>query len=240
MNLKTAKIKNITKIGTRNVINLTVNKNHTFITENGIITHNCDYLSIQAQGILRMALEEYSENARFILTCNYENKIIPAIKSRCQHFHFKNPPKDAILERCLNILISEEIEFDPEDVEKLVTVGYPDMRKIINLLQQNTLAGKLTNISSEGSGTSDVKLALLELLKEKKLREARQLVCSQVTTDQFEDIYRFLYLNLDKVFQDINQYEASLVILAKYLYQHQSSADVELNFTALMIEIGRL
>lgn len=199
-----------------------------------------DYISIQAQGILRGAIEDFSESARFILTCNYDNKIIPAIKSRCQHFHFKNPPREAVLERCLNVLLAEGIDFLPDDVERLVSAAYPDIRKTINLIQQHTIDGRLQLGALSDASTDDVKLKLLDLVARRQLREARQLVCSSVAGDQLEEIYRLLYQNVERLFKDPDRIDTALVLIAKYLYQHQLVSDPEINIAALFCELSKI
>ena len=199
-----------------------------------------DYLGIQAQGILRVVLEDGYENARFILTCNYDNKLIPAIKSRCQHFHLKNPDRDGILERILNVMISEEIEFDPDDVDRLISIAYPDIRKMIALVQQNTVDKVFKLHDASGSGDTTIKNQIIDFIKSKKFTEARKYICDNVSTDQFEDLYRFMYQNVNLLTQDQYKTDCCVVIIAKYLYQHQSVADVEINFAACMIEISRV
>ena len=98
-----------------------------------------DYITQQGQGILRMLMEEFSDNARFILTCNYENKIIPAIKSRVQQFRFKASNHDDVTEYAASVLISEHVKFQIHLLDLYVSAGYPDVRKIVNMLQQNTI-----------------------------------------------------------------------------------------------------
>ena len=105
-----------------------------------IILDEADYLSPNAQAALRGTMEKYSNSMRFILTCNYPNKIIPAIHSRCQGFHIQNLDKNEYTARMAEILLTEEVEFDLEVLDTFVKTTYPDMRKCINLCQQNVKA----------------------------------------------------------------------------------------------------
>ncbi len=199
-----------------------------------------DYLSPNAQAVLRQLMEEYSDTARFILTCNYENKIIPAIKSRCQQFRFTKPNRDAVLLFTGDILIAEKVKFTLEQLEGYVSVGYPDIRKIINLLQQNTIDGKLLPLNQTETG--DYKFKLLELIETGDWIGARKLACEQVSAEEWEETFKFLYENLDKSpsFTQRDKWEAGIVIIADHLYKHSLVADPEINAAAMFIRLGQI
>ena len=198
-----------------------------------------DYITPNGQAVLRRLMEEYSEQVRFILTCNYENKIIPAIKSRCQHFRFKASNQDDITEYVCKILLAENVKFDLDLLDKYVAVGYPDIRKIVNLLQQSTNDGVLGDISQTGED-SDYKFALLDALNDDNWQQARTLACGNVAAEEWEDVYRFLYENLDKApkFQDQSKWEEGMVIIAEHLYKHSLVADPEINAASMFIQLG--
>lgn len=199
-----------------------------------------DYMSLPAQGMLRAVLEENSDTCRFICTCNYENKIMPAMKSRMQHLRFKAPLQDDVLIRMFEILTLEGIDFDPETVDKYVTQAYPDIRKIINNLQLNTSNGKLNPPTEESEG-GDYKFKLLDLIVAGDLRELRKLVCEQCSGDQFNEIYEFLYRNIQrhpKYANDRNAYENALCILLDGVYKHSLVAIPHLNFEATVIKLN--
>lgn len=198
-----------------------------------------DYITANGQAVLRRLMEEYSEQARFILTCNYENKIIPAVKSRCQQFRFKASDKDAITEYAAKILIEEGIKFDLTLLDNYVAVGYPDIRKIVNLLQQNSHDGKLDAISQDAD-SGDYKFELLDHISSNNWTKARTLVCANVTAEEWEDVYRFLYENLHKSekFTDRDSWERGMVIIADHLYKHALVADPEINAAAMFIRLG--
>lgn len=200
-----------------------------------------DYLSLNAQAVLRNMLEgELTDHARFIFTCNYENKIMPAIKSRCQHFRFKAGDKIDITEYAAKILMEEHVNFNIDTLDKFVSVGYPDVRKIVNLLQQNTINGELHYPTDNEAG--DYKFQLLDLIARDKWLDARLLCCENVVAEEWEGVYRFLYENLSEApkFQDTNKYEAGLVVIADRLYKHGIVADPEINAAAMFIDLSRL
>ena len=199
-----------------------------------------DYLSKPAQAVLRQMMEEYSDTARFILTCNYEHKIIPALISRCQQFRFMKPDRDKVAEFVANILVLEKIKFSLEQLDGYVAVGYPDIRKIINLLQQNSIDGKLLPITQ--AATSDYKFQLLDLIETGDWFEARKLACAQVSSEEWEDVYKFLYENLSKSpsFAIRDKWEAGIVVIADHLYKHSMVADPEINAAAMFIRLGQL
>ena len=200
-----------------------------------------DYLSPNAQAVLRVIMEEASSNCRFILTANYDNKIIPAIKSRCTSFHFKSPSQDDTLARCAEILLSENIDFELELLETYISVYYPDLRQIINVLQSNSIDGKLLPPKNM-TGNDDYKFKILDYLTSGDLRSCREVVCKNVGRDEYEDVYRFLYENLSvcEKFKDVNAYESGIVLIANYLYKHSLCADPEINLAALFIELNNL
>jgi len=199
----------------------------------------CDYLSQAAQGMLRAVLEENASTCRFICTCNYEHKIIPALKSRMQQLHFKAPARDDVLIRMFEILTAEATVFDAAIVDKYVDQAYPDIRKIINNLQLNTINGelKLPTLSTDGD---DYQFKLLDLIVTGNLREIRKLVTLQCTAEQITEVFEFLYRNFQKhpkYTSDSEAYEQALCILAEGMYKHSFVAIPHLNFEATMIKL---
>jgi replication factor C small subunit len=198
-----------------------------------------DWLTPQAQGILRGIMEEYSDHVRFIGTCNYVNKIIPAIRSRFQEFYFKAPSMDETRILVGSILVNENVDFDMETLDKYVSVCYPDIRKLINTLDQNSIDGKL--LINDTEAASDYKFQLLDLLETGNLRGVRKIVCENVGREEYEEVYRFLYENLHKAKGFTGEkLEEAIVLIANYLYKNALVADPEINFAALCIELGHL
>lgn len=200
-----------------------------------------DYITPNGQAVLRVMMEEFSEVVRFILTCNHENKIIPAIKSRCQHYRFQAFDKNDIAEKVANILAGEKIKFDLDLIDKYVILGYPDIRKIINLIQQNSVDGHLSPPTAEGE-QGDYKFELIEYIENDKWQQARKVVSASIVPEEYEFVYRFLYENLDrsKKFKDVEKWEAGIVIIAEHLYKNSLCADQEINLAACIIRLGQL
>lgn len=201
-----------------------------------------DYLTPNAQAVLRQVMEEYSDTCRFIGTCNYSNRIIPAIQSRFAVFNYKAPDQVQAMEYAATILVQEGVTFNDDDFFKFVHVAYPDIRKLVNLLQQHTVDGKLQPPSDDAQG-DDYKFKLLDFLIAGNFTDARKVVCSSVTREGYDDVYRFLYENIDnipKFKEDSSKYEAGIVVIANYLHKHALVADPEINAAACFIELGRL
>ena len=198
-----------------------------------------DYLSQNAQGALRHVMGEYAENCRFIATCNYENKVIPALKSRFQHIHFKTPPMEDVMVNVAEIMMQEGVEFEIEDLEDVTKAYYPDIRKIINVCQQYSKGGKLVKPTAN-SDTADWKLKLVDLLKAGNFRDARKLVCDTASREEIEDVYTFLYNNISNLSKDVNKQEECIVVIADYLRSHALVADVEINLAAAFIRLGQV
>lgn len=202
-----------------------------------------DYLSQNAQGCLRHVMETFSDNARFILTCNLDHKIIPAIKSRCQQFTFSAPDKDKILDNVSVILYKENIDFTEENVQDYVNLGYPDIRKVIQLLQQNSVGGVLKPLSNVDSGSAGYEFQLLEMLSNDDWVGARQLICNNISeANEFEQVYEFLYRNLDKStkFSNYGLWEKGIVSISDHLYRHHVFSTPEICMASLLINLSIL
>jgi replication factor C subunit 3/5 len=206
-----------------------------------ILLEEADYISLAGQAVLRKVMEDENSDTRFILTCNYENKIMPAIKSRCQTFRFKASNRDDVTELAAKILLEEQVKFSVDLLDKYVAVGYPDIRKIINLLQQNTVEGKLLPIQANKE-TGDYKFELLECIEKGMWNGARIAACANVSAEEWEDVYRFLYENLDKSpsFKNKDKWEAGIVIIADHLQKHALVADPEINAAAMFIRLSQI
>ena len=165
-----------------------------------IILDEFDYMTPNAQAILRNLMETFSRHCRFILTCNYIEKIIEPIQSRCQTFQITPPTKKDVAIQMSKILKSESVEFDPKDLVPIIDSSYPDIRKIINTCQLNSLKGKL-QVDVQNLLDNDYKLKVLEVLKSNddkrnKYMKIRQTVLDSKATD-FSDLYTLLYEKVD-------------------------------------------
>jgi DNA polymerase III delta prime subunit len=203
-----------------------------------------DYMSQAAQGMLRQVMEMNSDTCRFICLCNYENKIMPALKSRMQHLRFKAPARDDVLVRMAEILATEDVMFEIDVLEKYVDQAYPDIRKIINNMQLNTIDGALANPTLDSEG-GDYQFKLLDMLSAGDLRGIRSIVSEQCTREQLDEIYEFLYRNLRKhpvfaVPEGRELYEQALVTLNDGIYKHGQVAIPHLNFESTCIRLFAL
>jgi replication factor C small subunit len=197
-----------------------------------------DYLSLDGQALLRSLIEETSGSCRFIATCNYANKVIPPLKSRFQEFYFKAPDKDKVALRVAEMLDTEGVDYQPEDLLTYVDVGYPDIRKVIQLLQGNVNSKKLLSPSQISADSADWKFGLLDAISKGDFKKARKLVCESATREEHEDVFKFLYTNIDKM--KIDDKEAAIVTIAEFLYKHSIVSDTEINLAALFITLGKL
>ena len=201
-----------------------------------VFIDEADFMNINSvQPALRNLMEEYSMGVRFILTCNYPNKIMPAIHSRCQHLHFEKIDQTEYTARVAEILITEGVDFELDTLDSYVKAYYPDLRKCINTVQQNSQSGKLEIASATGS-SADFQLEMVELFKAGKIQEARKLVCSQAQPEEMDGIFRWLYDNAD-LFADPDQ---AVLIIKQGLVDHALVVDPEINLAATLIKLARL
>ena len=204
-----------------------------------VLLDEADYLSPNAQAALRGVMEEYHSTARFILTCNYPNRIIPAIHSRCQGFHIARVDQTEFTARVAEILITEGITPDLDILDTYVKATYPDLRKCINMVQQNVSDGVLNKPSQGDEGTADWKLDMVELFKAGKITEARQLLCGKLKAEEMEEVYRWLYDNL-AIFGSEEKQDTAVLIIKQGLVDHTLVADPEINLAAVLIKLARL
>ena len=205
-----------------------------------VLLDEADYLSPNAQAALRGVMEEYSQTARFILTCNYPHKIIPALHSRCQGFHIEKVDHTEFTARAATVLVTEGVEFDLDVLDSYVKATYPDLRKCLNLLQMNSVDGKLKTPSESNAGTADYKLAMVDLFKTGKVREARTLLCSQARPEEMEEIFRWMYDNLELFAKTEEQKDEAIIVIRKGAANASLVADQEINLSATFTELMQI
>jgi DNA polymerase III delta prime subunit len=204
-----------------------------------VLLDEADRLTPFAQDALKGVMEEYSNFSRFILTCNTPSMIVPAIHSRCQQFHFTKLDPVEFTARAATILVEECIEFDLEILDTYVKSTYPDLRKCINLLQQNTRENKLFMPNQSDTGTLEWKFDMVELFKAGKIQEARKLLCGKVQADEIIQIYRWMYDNLE-VFGNNDVQDKAIMIIKQGIIDHPICADPEINLSATLIRLSKL
>ena len=202
-----------------------------------IILDECDYITPNAQAALRNLMETFSKHCRFILTCNYVERIIDPIQSRCQSFQIVPPSKTEVAQRLNQILEEEEVNFELEELKILINSGYPDIRRIINTAQRNVVNSILT-LDKGSVIQNDYKLKLLEILKTQDKRNAfktiRQLVADSQITD-FADLFRLLYDEVDGYGK--GHIAECILVIAKYELSDSQVVDKEINAMAMIIEL---
>jgi DNA polymerase III delta prime subunit len=205
-----------------------------------VLLDEADYLSPNAQAALRGVMEEYSQTARFIMTCNYPHKIIPALHSRCQGFHIEKVDHTEFTARAATVLVTEGVDFDIDTLDSYVKATYPDLRKCLNLLQMNTVDLKLKRPSETGTGTADYKLAMVDLFKNGKIREARTLLAAQARPEEMDEIFRWMYDNLNMWSKTPEGQDEAILVIRKGLVNHVSCADAEINLSATLVELSQI
>ncbi|MBC8147146.1 MAG: AAA family ATPase [Bacteroidetes bacterium] len=204
-----------------------------------VILDEADYLTnIGAQPALRHVLESSSRTTRFILTCNYVEKIIDPIKSRCDVYHIIPPSRKEVAVLLTKILDKENIEYDISDLAVIVNSTYPDMRRAINLIQRQSINGKL-KISKQSIIESNYMLKIVEKFKHiedgKELFKSIRKIISDSKVRDFQDLYRFLYDNIDEFSN--GHVALSILIIAEHQFRDISCVDKEINAMSMMVNL---
>ena len=201
-----------------------------------IILDEADGLTIDAQKILRAVTEQYAKTCRFILTANYETKLVEPVRSRCQMFKFRGASKNQIAKRCLQILKEKNVSINKnfkEDIGTLVKTYYPDIRSTINNLQRCCNNGTFS-FSESGAQKKLIQL-FLQYLKDCSVRKIREEVLSFGI--DYDSLYNAVYENIKEITTNADKAGEIIVTLANYQYQNITHANRELNFVACLIEI---
>ena len=203
-----------------------------------IILDESDYLTPNAQAALRNLMETFSKTTRFILTCNYVEKIIDPIQSRCQTFGITPPSKKEVAMRLKDILDGEEVNYQMEDLAVLVNSGYPDIRRVLNAAQRQVIGGelKIDKTSTIQANYMDDVLGVLKSNDNLKdsFRNIRQIIADSKVRD-FTPFYRYLYDNVDEYAS--GKVGNVILKIAEAQYQDASVVDKEVNVMAMMLQI---
>jgi DNA polymerase III delta prime subunit len=205
-----------------------------------VILDEADHLTFHMQPALRNFMEEFAKNCGFILTCNYKNKIIPALHSRCSVIDFTIGKKEAsklamqFYKRACEILDNEKITYDNKVVGKLVQKHYPDWRRTLNELQRFASGGTIDSSAFDDTGTDNLG-ALIELIKDKNYTDIRHWVKQNLNSDPAALMRAFYDASLTRV--DPGSIAPMVILLAQYQYQSAFAADPEINVMAFLAEI---
>ena len=204
-----------------------------------VLIDEADYMNKDSvQPALRNLMEDYSQTVRFILTCNYPHKIITPIHSRCQNFHIVKTDHVEFTARVATVLLEESVAFDMDVLDSYVKATYPDLRKCLNLVQVNSQTGELKEPGAADRSARDWRLECVDLFKRGKVRDARAVLCQNSNPEEAEDIFRWMYDNLDLWGDTPERQDQAIVIIRNGLVNHNSVADVEINLSATLIELA--
>jgi DNA polymerase III delta prime subunit len=206
-----------------------------------VLIDEADYMNPNSvQPALRNLMEDYSGSVRFILTCNFPNKIIAPLHSRCQGFHIVKTDHTEFTARVATVLVTEDVTFDLDVLDSYVRATYPDLRKCLNLVQLNSQSGALVPPGASDRSARDWKLDCVDMFKRGKIREARTLLCQSSGPEEAEEVFRWMYDNLDLWGTTPERQDQAIVIIRNGLVSHNAVADVEINLSATLVELCQL
>ena len=200
-----------------------------------VILDEADYITPQAQATLRNTMESFSGNTRFILTCNYLERIISPLQSRCQTLEIKPPSKQDVAWRCVDICKDEKVDIDNMALKTIVNTYYPDIRKIINTIQ-GSVVNHVVKLD-ESSLKDDLNEQIIQTLSNKAtLSEIRQILADSGSRE-FDSLFKALYDNLDKFTTKVGP---AILIIAKYQYEYTFVLEKEICVAAMLNELNYL
>ena len=204
-----------------------------------VLLDEADYLTQAAQAALRNDMEAYHMTVRYILTCNYQYKIIPAIKSRCHEFHISKTDMTEFTARAATVLVNEDVEFDLDTLDTYVRATYPDLRKCLNQLQVNSTSGKLLPLQQQGSSEHDLLIKATKMFKSGNIGAGRQTIMEYVSLypTRVEEIYKWIYTNLDLWAKDQEKKDASIIIIRNSLASLPLVGIAEISVAATLAEL---
>jgi DNA polymerase III delta prime subunit len=205
-----------------------------------VLLDEADYISPNGQAALRGVMEMYHATARFILTCNYPNRVIPALHSRCQGFHIERVDFTEFTARVATVLVTEGVEFELDLLDTYVKSTYPDLRKCLNMCQMNSSDNRLQPPHGDEGGSREWRAEAVQMFKAGRVYDARKLMCSQARPEEMEEVFRWMYDNLDLWGTTPEIQDQAIVIIRNGLVNHSFVADAEINLSATMIELAAL
>lgn len=207
-----------------------------------ILLDEADYTSAEFQAALRNDMEAYHLTVRFILTCNYQHKIIPALKSRCHELHIAKTDMTEFTARAATVLVSEGVEFDLDTLDTYVRATYPDLRKCLNQLQVNSNSGKLLGPQSNGESQSDLLIEATNFFKSGNILEGRQMLMQYIALypSRIEDTYRWMYDNLDLWGKTNEKKDMAIVVIRNGLANLPLVGIPEISLAATLVELTSL
>jgi DNA polymerase III delta prime subunit len=207
-----------------------------------VLLDEADYMTPAGQAMLRGDIETYHSSVRFILTCNYAHKIIPALKSRCHEFHITKTDRTEFTARAATVLVSEGIDFDLETLDAYVGATYPDLRKCLNQLQANSSTGKLLQVQNSVNDQDAMLIEITDLFKTGKITEGRQQLLQFLgfNPTRLDDLYKWMYQNLHLWGKTDEQRDAAIIVIRNGLANLSLVGIPEISLAATMIELTQI
>jgi DNA polymerase III delta prime subunit len=207
-----------------------------------VLLDEADYLTPNGQAMLRGDIETYHTTVRFILTCNYAHRIIPALKSRCHEFHINKTDRTEFTARAATVLVTENIEFDLDTLDSYVGATYPDLRKCLNQLQSNSRGGRLTAVQNTVNDQDAMLIEITDMFKAGKVTEGRQQLLQflGLNPTRLEDLYRWMYQNLNLWGNTDEQRDASIIVIRNGLANLSLVGIPEISLAATMVELTQI
>ena len=206
-----------------------------------VVFEEFERLSPQAQDSLKYVLEKFSSWCNFIFTTNNINKVTQPIISRCQVFAFTQLDTKSFMLKILDIITKEKITATEDDIADYINHSYPDLRKCINLINQNSVNGKLLSLNKDEIVSADKYKAIFDYISGKaNTLDTQKILATSIKDDEFDYCFKALYNNLNYISNDTNKWDKALIIIANYLYKNSTVAFKDLNLMACLTELKNL
>lgn len=207
-----------------------------------VILEEADNLSHSSQKVLRKIIEDNIDNVNFILTCNYDNRILPPLLSRCPLIKLGNPDFDESVMSIVKILMKEKIEFDLDQLTDELSVDYPDLRLMINNTQRQVIGGKYCPNNKRQQSDESIP-GIVKLVSLGNWISARDILCQSIDKSDHEDVFRCFYDTIGKYkpfSHNQTKWEEAINTIAEHLYKHSFVSDTEINLVSMMIKISMI
>jgi DNA polymerase III delta prime subunit len=209
-----------------------------------VLIDEADYMNINSvQPALRNLIESYSHSVRFILTCNYPNKIMSALQSRCEQgrIHISKPDVTEFTARAATVLMTENVEFDLDTLDTYVKATYPDLRRCLHMIQKKSVTGTLIKPSDiDTLEVRDWRLDAVEMFKEKRITEGRRIICTQGSLDDIDSVFRWMYDNLGIWSATPEGQDEAIAAIRKGMSYIPLVTDQEINLSATLVELTQI
>jgi len=202
-----------------------------------VLLDEADYMTPSSQAILRGLMEQYASTCRFLITCNYERRVIPAIHSRCQGFHIQKLDVTMFSVRVGEILANEKIEFDMDTLDIYVKANYPDLRKCINTCQMNSQTGTLATPEEGDLEEGNLEITYVAMFQNGDIEKARKYIVENADQNSYDKVYRKMYENINWFGDTQEKQNRALLAIREGLVNHAVVVDPEINLAATMVEL---